>query len=54
MSPIVFDTFLKAKYVDLSENKVSEEKVFKYDKWRFKCLRIIKINLTFNSDFYYI
>lgn len=54
MSPIVFDTLLKAKYVDLSENKVSEKKMFKYDKWRFKCLRIIKMNLTFNSPFYYI
>lgn len=53
MSPIVFDTLLKAKYVDLSENKVSEKKMFKYDKW-FKCLRIIKMNLTFNSPFYYI
>lgn len=31
MSPIVFDTFLKAKYIDLSE-KVSEKKMFKYDK----------------------
>lgn len=31
MSPIVFDT-LKAKYVDLSENKVSEKKMFMYDK----------------------
>lgn len=28
MSPIVFDTLLKAKYVDLSENKVSEKKMF--------------------------
>lgn len=54
MSPIVFDTLLKAKYVDLSENKVSEKTMFKYDKWRFKCLRIIKMNLTFNSPFYYI
>lgn len=32
MSPIVFDTLLKAKYVDLSKNKVSEKKMFKYDK----------------------
>lgn len=32
MSPIVFDTLLKAKYVALSENKVSEKKMFKYDK----------------------